>query len=510
MVRRAGFFQLPPSVEDHLKAIKGDPNLFWRKGQRLAWRLFRFTAATVPAYQQFLIEHQIDADSITSSADWQKLPVTDKDVYLKKYPYHSLFPYGQVEESTTVSATSGTSGEPFYFPRTEEHDRRHDHIFECFLKNQFDIDRKKTLAIIGFGLGIWIGGILNYRTFNRLSQKYPITVAPIGVNKELILRTIRQLGQYYDQIIVCGYPPFIKDLADIGPEHGVQWQQYRMRVICAAEGFSEAFRRYLGNALGIGDVLNDITNIYGTVELGAMAHETAVANLIRELAMAKATVFRALFPEAHRLPTLAQYHPDMIWFEEVAGEVVATGSGSAIPLIRYRFPDRGGVLQFPQMVEQLRHAGVDLFQEAEKHGLLNQLLQLPFVYIYERSDLAATLVGILIYPEYIKNALQHRQLTPTVTGKFTMQVVYDAAQNQVLEIHVELKHGVRANGVLREILLKSIIASLLHHSSEYHHLYYQSAGEHRARLEPVVVLHPYEAADYFKAAGKHRWLIKTS
>ncbi len=89
--------------------------------------------------------------------------------------------YSQIKTSflqQQISATSGSTGEPFYFPRNQQHDLQHIYTLELILKNQFEIDQKSSLVIICFGLGIWIGGIINYKTFDFLSKKYEITILP--------------------------------------------------------------------------------------------------------------------------------------------------------------------------------------------------------------------------------------------------------------------------------------------------------------------------------------------
>lgn len=502
------FFDPARSVDDALVDLKVKPARHWeRMGEEMALRLFKFVYKTVPAYRRLLREERIDGTKIRTLADFKKLPVIDKDYYLKKFKSADLFPNRDLSRATTFSATSGSTGEPFYFPRGEEQDWQYQYVAELFLKNQWEIDKKKTLGIIGFGLGIWIGGIFTYKNFNRIAAKgYNLALVPVGANIETYLRAIHRFGHLYDQVILMGYPPFVKDVVDEARDYGVDWKKYHLRILTAAEGYSEKFRDYLAEKTGLRNVLVDTLNIYGTVELGTMAHETPLSNLIRRIAVVKPEVFKELFPQANRIPTLAQYHPYLVHFEEVRGEVIASGFGSLIPLLRYRFPDMGGVIPFDAMVEKLKKAGVDITREAEKARISQMVMKLPFVYVYDRSDHAIILRGANIYAEEVKNALQDRSLENLITGKFTMLKQESKQMNEYFEINVELKKRSARGPELRSKIQSVVVEHLKKSNSEYNDQY-KSAPE---MVTPKILLWPYQHHKYFKPGGKQKWTVKTA
>jgi len=493
-----------------LKALKTKPAKHWEKlGEMQALALFHHTSQTVPAYRKFLKAHGLDPANIKSIADFQTLPLTDKQSYLRASEYRDLFPGRDLSLATTISATSGSTGEPFYFPRGEDQDTQYEYAAELFLKNQFALDTKSTLGIIGFGLGVWIGGIFTYKILNRLAAKgYRLTLLPMGPNKELYLRSVKKFGAYFDQVLLMGYPPFIKDILDEAGNHGIQWNDYKIKILTATETFSEEFREYLTEHAAIKNPYTDIINIYGTVELGTMAHETALTTLIRKLALQDAAVFKNIFAQSSRLPTLAQYHPYLCYLEEVDGEVIGSGMGSSIPLVRYRFHDRGGVIPFETLLKKLRERGIDIIGEARRIGISQTIMHLPFVYVFERSDMSATLFGITIYPEYIRSALARREVTRTVTGKFTMITKNDRKQDQFLEINVELRKGVRSSLGLAHLIQNAVVDSLMRRSTEYNYLSGGSSPTYRKRLRPKIALWPYEDPLYFKPGGKQAWVKK--
>jgi phenylacetate-CoA ligase len=498
------------NINKRLKDLKTKPAFYWENlGKRYVDKLINFTITTTPAYRKFLKDNGIDYKKIDGFKDLEKLPIIDKNSYLRQYPYQELYPNKNLNLKT-ISATSGSTGEPFYFIRGENLDEQGLYVLELAFLNQWDIEKLDTLIVLGFGLGIWIGGLHNYYIYYNLGGKYKITTAPVGTNKELILKTIKKLHQFYDQLILVGYPPFIKDLGDEAQNYNIDFKKIKLRILNAAEGFSEEFRNYIAKTYRLENIVNDNINIYGTVELGTMAHETAFANLIRRIAVEKDKVFKAIFPEANRIPTLVQYHPYIVYFEEKEGNIIASGYGESIPLIRYSFTDRGGVIKFDEMIKKLKSVGVDIFKEAEKWKIKDKILRLPFVYVYERSDFAVSLVGILIYPEYIKNALIKKALQKYLTGKFSMLVEYDKKMNQKLVVHIELKNNIKSNKKIEDLAKKEIINSLLKNSSEYNHLYSTASEKYKKQLEPEVILHPYEDPTYFKPGIKQKWTIKSN
>ncbi len=504
------FFEYPSNINQRIIDLKTKPAIYWqREGEKYINKLIEFVIKNVPAYQKFLKENGINYEKIKGFKDLNNLPIIDKNNYLRKFNYLELFPNKDISIATTVSTTSGSTGEPFYFPRGYQHDLMHLYTTEIFLRNQWEIDKYNTLVILGFGLGIWIGGLLNFEGLMNLVKKgYKITTVPVGVNKELFLKSFEKFAPYYEQIILIGYPPFIKDLADEGEIRKINWKKHRIRILNAAEGFSEKFREYIEKKFGLKNLINDNINIYGTVELGTMAHETAFSNLIRKIAVEKDKIFKAIFPEVNRIPTLAQYHPYIVYFEEKEGLIIASGYGNSMPLIRYSFPDRGGVITFDDMIKKLKSTGVDIFEEAKKFEIEKKILKLPFVYVYERSDFTVSFVGIIIYPEYIRNTLIKRNLQKYLTGKFSMFVDYDKNMSQKLKIHIELKKDIKPNNKIKNEVRQEILGSLIKHSTEYNHLYSIASPQYKKQLEPEIYLHLYDDPQYFKPGIKQKWTIK--
>ncbi len=507
MISSFNYFKRPNNITNSLLKYKSkDPNYWEDRGKAKALSLTNFTISNVPAYEKFLRSQKKHIAKITSLQEFKKLPFTSKNDYLKKSIYRDLFPKNAISKVTTVSSTSGSTGKPFYFPRGEEQDAQYEFVAELFLKNQFEIDKKTTLAINGFGLGIWIGGIFTYKNFNQLARKgYKIAVAPVGTNKEIFLTTFREMAPYWDQVILMGYPPFIKDCIDEGAGSGIDWKKHNIKILTATEGFTEKFRDYIAEKAGVKNIYTDILNIYGSVELGTMSHETPLTTLIRKIAVDNNKVWDELFPGASVIPTLVQYHPGLVYFEEVGGEVIATGYGSSFPLIRYKFSDKGGVISFNEMVSRLSSIGIDIEKEANKAGIEKYIFKLPFVYTYERSDFVVVVRGANIYPGNIRSALQEKAITGIVTGKFTMQKKEDKNLNEYLKIFIELKKNAKNTSANEKKIYDTLIKTLCSENSEFNYLFTTEGKQ----VAPAIELLNYEHPEYFPPGKiKQKWIKK--
>src|SRR5689334_2969833 len=74
--------------------------------------LFNEAAATVPAYQDFLRTHGIDAGNVRDADDFAGLPLLTKDTYQRRHPLPRLCRDGRLDACDMVAVSSGSSGTP--------------------------------------------------------------------------------------------------------------------------------------------------------------------------------------------------------------------------------------------------------------------------------------------------------------------------------------------------------------------------------------------------------------
>jgi phenylacetate-CoA ligase len=404
--------------------------------------VFKEASRTVEAYAKFLHEYSLHPSSVKTYRMFDVVPIVTKKGYLRNYPWHELCKKNALIRTPLVmTSTSGSTGAPFYFPRTKIVDMQSAVYHQLFLKSARLAKNASVLVIDCFGMGVWIGGLITYQAFAYISEQgHPLSIITPGINKREIFQALRNVATSYDVVILCGYPPFIKDIIDDGEEEGITWSEYSLKIIFAAEGFSETFREYIVEKASLKNLYRDTMNIYGSADLGTMAEETPLCILLRRLALQNHTLYLRLFGQATRLPTLAQYVPSCVSFESKNGSILCTGD-NALPLVRYEIGDNGGVFTYDDVKAMCQQEGVNLQKEIDALGINDTITELPFVYVYERSDFSASFYGALIYPEFIKKGLSHHKASSFLTGKFTMYTKNDEQENQYLEINVERYSG---------------------------------------------------------------------
>ncbi|MCC7289113.1 phenylacetate--CoA ligase family protein [bacterium] len=504
--------QLLPQDHDNpkrlLERLHSEPEERWlERGQKMALALFHDMARRVPAYKDFLKKNSVDPDSIKTMSDFEKVPTVDKDNYLRKYSRAELCWDGKFADGGqwVISTTSGSTGEPFYFPRQDLQDSQYALTAELYLLQNFQIDKKSTLYIDAFAMGAWIGGLFTYEAVKRVADrgKYNLSIITPGLIKPEVLNAVKAMGKDFDQVIIGCYPPVLKDIIDDGIEAGINWSDYNLGFIFSAEGFNESFRDYMVKNGHLKDVYRDTLNHYGTVDLGTMSHETPLAILVRRLAVAQPDFYREIFGQITKLPTLTQYTPEMFYFE-VIGDNIACSCRGGLPLVRYDLKDHGGVMTLADVRSRAEKSGLNWEAEIRKANIEDTIWNLPFVYLYERSDFSVTLSGAQIYPETIRKALNDPSLERDLTGKFTMLVEFNENSDPVLEINLELKQNhEESEGLLQDA--KRIIHNLLiEENSEYAILHEKSPD----KIVPTIVAWPYEDPKYFRSGGKQKWIKK--
>ena len=170
-----------------LELIQSITQKQWQEeGEREVLRLAREMAARVPAYRSLLEKQGNAGVEMQSIQDFKKLPIVDKDSYLRTHPLQQLCWDGQFDGvAWTIYATSGSTGEPFYFPHTSLQDEQYALYAELYLRSNFNIDKKTTLYINAFPLGAWIGGIFTLKAISMIAERgnYPLSIINTGIHK---------------------------------------------------------------------------------------------------------------------------------------------------------------------------------------------------------------------------------------------------------------------------------------------------------------------------------------
>jgi len=464
--------------------------------------LFRHVAARVPAYRRFLQERGIDPGSVSGIEGFRRLPLLTKAAYMQTYPLPERCVQGELTNCDRLAVSSGSTGTPIFWPRAATHEFEVALRFEQVFRQSFRAHERKTLAVVCFPLGNWVGGVYTASCCWWLAQKgYPLTVATPGNKPDETLRVVRELGGYFDQTVLLGYPPFVKDVIDTGRVQGIDWPAYRIRFVFAGEVFSEEWRVLMGERVGSVDYCHDSASLYGTADAGVLGNETPLSIAIRRFLAQTPDAARALFGES-RLPTLVQYDPISRYFELVDDTLVVSGD-NGVPLVRYHIADCGGLMRHADMKAFLADWGVESLAD---WGLAGDEpdLPMPFVWVFGRADFTVSFYGANVYPENVVVGLEQPGLSSWVSGKFVMETRHDADGSEFLHITVELLPGVIAEASQIEHLTRSIREQLLRLNSEFAHYVPPE------RQYPVVVARAFGDPEYFPVGVKHRYTRRSS
>jgi phenylacetate-CoA ligase len=461
-------------------------------------KLFQDVAVTVPAYQAWLEEQNIDPQSIQTTQDFQSLPLLTKTNYLQRYSLSDICWQGKLENCDFMAVSSGSTGKPTFWPRSLADEFNIANRFEQIFHDSFQADTRRTLTVVCFALGTWVGGMFTTSCCRHLAAKgYPLTIVTPGNNKTEILRVIRELAPLMEQTVLLGYPPFLKDVIDSGLAEGIQWQEYAVKLVMAGEVFSEEWRDLVGERIGSTSPCYDSASLYGTADAGVLGNETPLSINIRRFLGRNPEIARNLFGES-RLPTLLQYDPLSRFFETTDEGTLLFSGDNGVPLIRYHIGDHGGIIAYEEMREFLRHHNFDPLAELSSQGNRGTH-PLPFVYVFGRSHFTVSYFGANIYPENVIVGLEQPEIRDWVTGKFVMEVKEDSDRDRFLAIAVELAPQIVGNLEKKNALTSSIHTQLLRLNSEFANYV---PSEYQL---PQITLFPFGDPEYFPPGVKHRY-----
>jgi len=464
-------------------------------GFQRALALFKQASTNVPAYKAFLKSHGVDPGKINTPADFSHVPIVTKENYLKKYPLRDLMWQRRVSDARMISASSGSSGQPFFWPRGNQSVEDSVVILDELLDRTFSTKTKETLCINAFAMGTWIAGTYMNSAMWRLADlgHKIVTITP-GITKEEIARELEVLGSSFRQILIMGYPPFVKDVVDYAKTRHLKLARLDIKCLLAGENFSEQWRDYILTRIGKKNQPESTLGMYGTADAGIVGTETPLSIFIRRLSAQDRRLYEALFGNDSILPTLVQYNPELRYVEEVDGKIIFTTDNS-LPLIRYEILDEGRVFTPEMVAGKLNKLGLKTPSQLEPFS------SYPYITLFGRQDVAATFYALIIYPENIKYGLEISSLQAIVTGKFTITADFDAVtQEQVLNLTVELQQGLKPTPKIEKKVFNAVVGSLEHNNSEYNKLH-QEIGK---KAEPIVHLLEQGNPD-FKPGIKHRW-----
>lgn len=457
-----------------------------KAGEKKSILIFKEAAHRIPAYKDFLRKHSVRPDSINSIEEFSSVPVTTKKNYIEHYPVEDRVWDGRMSAMNMISISSGSSGKPHIWPRTLITDLDGARGHELLLNEIFSVSQKSTVIINSFAMGNWIAG-----TFTQIAVELhawkgsPITLMTPGYNLEAVLEAIQNVSNLYDQIIIAGHTPFLKEIVDEIVARNIYIRQDSLRFLGAGQGITESWREYLGKRANAHDILHSFMNIYGSADASLMGHETPLTILLRR------TIFdeglqKKIFDD-ERIPSLYQFDPRLTYIEEVGHELVIT-KNSGSPLIRYNIQDEGGVRSPSDFIS--------LFSSTVKDSISEKNIpvwQMPFVYLFGRTKFMVKIYGANIYTEHVQHIVDNSRIAHVLTGRFLLDTSEDIQKNPVLILRLEATLGSRVSDSIRRRILQVFLQELPKLNSEYKFLLAQLGS----KVHPKVEIYEHGHQKYF-------------
>lgn len=126
--------------------------------ERFVLDFFQGVVRDVPAYRKFLEREGVDPRRVTSLAEFASLPPTTKANYQRAFSLAELCRGGTLENVDFLAVSTGSTGEPAAWPRFVSDEIGSTERIEQVLRDGPRVHERRTLGVICFALGSWVGG----------------------------------------------------------------------------------------------------------------------------------------------------------------------------------------------------------------------------------------------------------------------------------------------------------------------------------------------------------------
>ena len=393
---------------------KMSPEKLRRLSENRLIRAFRRAARQSNAYQILLSEKKISTESILSAQDFmQHCPILEKSNTFRRFPLRELIANDvPIDQLASVLTSSGHGSSGFALGlSTRSQMKSTPAMIDLGLELAFDIDSYRTLLINCLPMGV---------TF----QSNAVCVANVSVREDMACAIVEQIGEQFDQIILCGDPLFLKKLCDYSQAKQIKWANFRVSVIIGEETFTESFRDYLASVLHISaDAIEGgfIGSSMGIGELGLnLFNETRETIALRRACNRDATLLESLFGSGCQffaLPSFLVFNPLRVFVEIDSVDQFGVGDllvsvldeTIPIPLLRYKTGDKANLISTDQLESVWK-----------KSGIAMPLPRLPIIALHGRAKDALPNNGHV--DEYKHALYQQAHIAEELSGAFRLSL----------------------------------------------------------------------------------------
>jgi len=461
----------------------------WQKqSEEKVLKLFHEAANNIPAYKDFLINHETDIKSVVTIDDFrQRVPLMNKSTYLHAYSIDKVIG-NDPSDNVAITHSSGSTGKPIYYFVPREEMAIFPQAFAAFFDYMWDLysSKDRVLIINGMALGAWMGSTYANHVFQILSQKKDsrFTFITPGTDIERIIEIITTLGKLYSKIVITTYPSVIKTLIDYGETQHINWEEYNIRYASGGEMLTYELREYITNKLAPKEPLTTIFDSYGGTEIGNPGIGTPIAVLATKLALSKPELSEKFFGKGG-VGNIFQCNPVSAYTESLNGKLIVTKAG-ALPVIRYDINDNGYYFGYKETLDIFKQHGIDLKEELKKAGWNKPIFQWPFVTVTGREDWAIAFFGTKIAPESILKIFAKDKRVRSF--RFADK---DSKNNPRFVINIELEPKVKMTKKQTNEFIAAYHDEILDYLLKSNFDFVQSYNADKKIVDPLLQLHAF-------------------
>ena len=418
-------------------------------------------AHILPGYANFIKDKK--GRIATNTPPW-----TDKKNYLKKYLYKDII-CDNPNEVFSIFSSSGTSGEPFYWPQLKNEYSNQQEILSEFLEHSFSVGENRTLAVVGLALGSWIGGehfswlLKNY----AVNTKNSFSVFTPGCNHEEIIRIISKAEKIVDQFILFICPSAISHLMIKAEEMQISLPLKKLRFVVIGEAFPETFRENIHKALTPNTKKNILYSVYGSADTGTLGIESNYSIALRQL-LKNNSHFRNIMGIEHTVPLFFHNIARKAYLEVENNELIIT-KWQGVPLLRYNLHDNARLFSWKKIKKAAEKLAIDGNQK--KDSLLRTIAEAPaelpdIIAIYGRADNTLILCGTNISEAVLNEAVNCSDLKDFLTGAYHAEIIYNGSL-QRLSLQLETKNRSILSDHNKKLIYQKLIETIGLHQPEF-------------------------------------------
>jgi phenylacetate-CoA ligase len=403
-------------------------------------------------------------------ADWKNLPLLTKKTFYDAHPWRDIVPRDSYRFIYSIIRSSGTtnkdgSSRGFFWPQLKDLDSRAEPKSQEMLVETYQLQKRKTLAIIGMSLGSWAGGEQFSFLFKMLALRsmLPLVTFSPGNQHVEILEIIEKCHEEFDQILIVLCPSAIFYLDRQAQQQGFKLPIEKISFLVTGEPFPEEMRIDLEERAGGEKTHLTMLSLYGSADTGMLGFESLPLIQVRQMLAQRPELAGSLGFGAKSVPNLYHAQLEETYLEAVNDELVVT-KWQGVPLVRYNLEDKVIFLSWKMLC---RAIALDDPANERQWGSIAELDLPDIIAVSGRSKGCVFLCGSNIFETMLQEVLLRCSLKELSTGAF---IAWTGLCNgrQVLSWQVELKKGVEApSGECLETLHREFVALLSEQQPEF-------------------------------------------